>query len=176
MDILSSQANLAGYKAVVESFSNFEKAIPMMMTAAGTIPAAKVLVVGAGVAGLQAIATAKRMGAIVFATDVRMASKEQVESLGGKFLIVEGVENLETEGGYAKEASDDFKKKQEELLSETLKKIDIVICTALIPGKKAPVIIKEDMINNMKTGSIIYDLAAIQGGNTAHTIVDENYR
>ena len=173
MDILSSQANLAGYKAVVESFAYFEKAIPMMMTAAGTIPAAKVLVVGAGVAGLQAIATAKRMGAIVFATDVRMASKEQVESLGGKFLTVEGAENLETEGGYAKEASDDFKKKQEELLSETLKKIDIVICTALIPGKKAPVIIKEDMINNMKPGSIIYDLAAIQGGNTAHTKVDE---
>ena len=173
MDILSSQANLAGYKAVLESFANFEKAIPMMMTAAGTIPAAKVLVVGAGVAGLQAIATAKRMGAIVFATDVRMASKEQVESLGGKFLTVEGAENLETEGGYAKEASDDFKKKQEELLSETLKKIDIVICTALIPGKKAPVIIKEDMINNMKSGSIIYDLAAIQGGNTAHTKVDE---
>ena len=150
MDVLSSQANLAGYKAVVESFANFEKAIPMMMTAAGTIPAAKVLVVGAGVAGLQAIATAKRMGAIVFATDVRMASKEQVESLGGKFLTVEGAENLETEGGYAKEASEDFKKKQEELLSETLKKIDIVICTALIPGKKAPVIIKEGMINNMK--------------------------
>jgi NAD(P) transhydrogenase subunit alpha len=173
MDILSSQANLAGYKAVVESFSHFEKAIPMMMTAAGTIPAAKVLVVGAGVAGLQAIATAKRMGAIVFATDVRMASKEQVESLGGKFLTVEGAENLETEGGYAKEASDDFKKKQEELLSETLKKIDIVICTALIPGKKAPVIIKEDMISNMKPSSIIYDLAAIQGGNTAHTKVDE---
>ena len=173
MDILSSQANLAGYKAVVESFANFEKAIPMMMTAAGTIPAAKVLVVGAGVAGLQAIATAKRMGAIVFATDVRMASKEQVESLGGKFLTVEGAENLETEGGYAKEASEDFKKKQEELLSETLKKIDIVICTALIPGKKAPLIVKEDMINNMKAGSIIYDLAAIQGGNTAHTKVDE---
>src|SRR6056300_1205139 len=174
MDILSSQANLAGYKAVLESFAKFEKAIPMMMTAAGTIPAAKVLVVGAGVAGLQAIATAKRMGAIVFATDVRMASKEQVESLGGKFLTVEGAENLETEGGYAKEASDDFKKKQEELLSETLKKIDIVICTALIPGKKAPVIIKEGMINNMSSGSIIYDLAAIQGGNTAHTKVDEN--
>jgi len=173
MDILSSQANLAGYKAVIESFANFEKAIPMMMTAAGTIPAAKVLVVGAGVAGLQAIATAKRMGAIVFATDVRMASKEQVESLGGKFLTVEGSENLETEGGYAKEASDDFKKKQEELLSETLKKIDIVICTALIPGKKAPLIIKKDMIENMQSGSVIYDLAAIQGGNTAFTEVDK---
>ena len=173
MDILSSQANLAGYKAVIESFANFEKAIPMMMTAAGTVPAAKVLVVGAGVAGLQAIATAKRMGAIVFATDVRIASKEQVESLGGKFLTVEGSENLETEGGYAKEASDDFKKKQEELLSETLKKIDIVICTALIPGKKAPVIIKESMIENMQAGSVIYDLAAIQGGNTALTEVDK---
>ena len=173
MDILSSQANLAGYKAVIESFACFEKAIPMMMTAAGTVPAAKVLVVGAGVAGLQAIATAKRMGAIVFATDVRIASKEQVESLGGKFLTVEGSENLETEGGYAKEASDDFKKKQEDLLSETLKKIDIVICTALIPGKKAPIIIKEDMIDNMNSGSIIYDLAAIQGGNTALTKVDE---
>ena len=144
-----------------------------MMTAAGTVPAAKVLIVGAGVAGLQAIATSKRMGAIVFATDVRMASKEQVESLGGKFLTVEGSENLETEGGYAKETSDDFKKKQEELLSETLKKIDIVICTALIPGKKAPIIIKEDMLDNMQAGSIVYDLAAIQGGNTAVTKVDE---
>ena len=173
MDILSSQANLAGYKAVVESFANFEKAVPMMMTAAGTVPAAKVLVVGAGVAGLQAIATAKRMGAIVFATDVRMASKEQVESLGGKFLTVKGSENLETEGGYAKEASDDFKKKQEELLSETLRKIDIVICTALIPGKKAPIIIKEEMINGMQSGSVIYDLAASQGGNTASTILDK---
>jgi len=173
MDILSSQANLAGYKAVIESFANFEKAIPMMMTAAGTIPAAKVLVVGAGVAGLQAIATAKRMGAIVFATDVRMASKEQVESLGGKFLTVEGSENLETEGGYAKEASDEFKKKQEELLAETLKKIDIVICTALIPGKKAPLIIKDNMVANMKSGSIIYDLAAVQGGNAAFTEVDK---
>ena len=173
MDILSSQANLAGYKAVIESFANFEKAIPMMMTAAGTIPAAKVLVVGAGVAGLQAIATAKRMGAIVFATDVRMASKEQVESLGGKFLTVEGSENLETDGGYAKETSDDFKIKQEELLSETLKKIDVVICTALIPGKKAPLIIKDNMIENMQAGSVIYDLAAIQGGNTAFTEVDK---
>ena len=173
MDILSSQANLAGYKAVIEAFSNFEKAVPMMMTAAGTIPAAKVLVVGAGVAGLQAIATAKRMGAIVFATDVRMASKEQVESLGGKFLTVEGSENLETEGGYAKEASEEFKKKQENLLAETLKKIDIVVCTALIPGKKAPLIIKENMLSNMQPGSVIYDLAAVQGGNTAYTEADK---
>ena len=173
MDVLSSQANLAGYKAVIESFSNFEKAIPMMMTAAGTIPAAKVLVIGAGVAGLQAIATAKRMGAIVFATDVRAASKEQVESLGGKFLIIKGAENLETEGGYAKETSEEFKKKQEILLKETLGKIDIVICTALIPGKKAPIIIKEEMIKNMKSGTLIYDLAAAQGGNTAYTEVDK---
>ena len=173
MDILSSQANLAGYKAVVDSFAFFQKAIPMMMTAAGTISAAKVLVVGAGVAGLQAIATAKRLGAIVFATDVRLASKEQVESLGGKFLTVEGAENLETEGGYAKEASEDFKKKQEELLKETLRKIDIVICTALIPGKKAPIIIKKDMIDVMPSGSVIYDLAAIQGGNSELTKVNE---
>ena len=173
MDILSSQANLAGYKAVVDAFSFFNKAIPMMMTAAGTIPAAKVLIVGAGVAGLQAIATAKRMGAIVFATDVRMASKEQVESLGGKFLVVEGSENLETSGGYAKETSPEFKKKQEELLVETLKKIDIVICTALIPGKKAPIIIKGDMIKSMPKGSVIYDLAASQGGNTEFTKPDE---
>ena len=173
MDILSSQANLAGYKAVLDSFFNFQKAVPMMMTAAGTISAAKVLVVGAGVAGLQAIATAKRMGAVVFATDVRMASKEQVESLGGKFLTVEGSENLETDGGYAKETSEDFKKKQEELLKETLKKIDVVICTALIPGKKAPIIIKKDMIDEMQSGSIIYDLAAIQGGNTELTQVDK---
>ena len=173
MDILSSQANLAGYKAVVEAFQVYERAIPMMMTAAGTIPAAKVLVVGAGVAGLQAIATAKRMGAVVFATDVRMASKEQVESLGGKFLTVEGSENLETEGGYAKEASNEFKKKQEELILETLKKIDIIICTALIPGREAPKIIKEEMFKNLQSGSVIYDLAAIQGGNTVFTKVDE---
>jgi len=173
MDILSSQANLAGYKAVIESFANFTKAIPMMMTAAGTIPAAKVLIVGAGVAGLQAVATAKRMGAIVFATDVRTTSKEQVESLGGKFLTVEGSENLETKGGYAKETSEDFKKKQEELLTETLKKIDIVVCTALIPGKKAPLIIKDKMIDNMQPGSVIYDLAASQGGNSAYTKVNE---
>ena len=173
MDILSSQANLAGYKAVVEAFQIYERAIPMMMTAAGTVPAAKVLVVGAGVAGLQAIATAKRMGAVVFATDVRMASKEQVESLGGKFLTVEGSENLETEGGYAKEASDEFKKKQEELLAETLKKIDIIICTALIPGKEAPKIIKEEMFKNLQSGSVIYDLAAVQGGNTVFTEVNK---
>ena len=173
MDVLSSQSNLAGYRAVIEASQIYRKAFPMMMTAAGTIPPARVLVMGAGVAGLQAIATAKRMGAIVFATDVRMASKEQVESLGGKFLTVEGSENLETEGGYAKEASEDFKKKQEDLLAETLKKINIVVCTALIPGKKAPIIIKDIMIEKMQPGSIIYDLAAVQGGNTSFTEVDK---
>ena len=167
MDVLSSQANLAGYRAVIESIYEYQKAVPMMMTAAGTVPAAKVLVVGAGVAGLQAIATAKRMGAIVFATDVRAASKEQVESLGGKFLTVEQSENMETAGGYAKEASDDYKKKQAEMMKEALKKNDIVICTALIPGKPAPRILTEDLVKLMKPGSIVYDLAAEQGGNSA---------
>ena len=132
MDVLSSQANLAGYRAVIESVEEFDKAIPMMMTAAGTIVPAKILVIGAGVAGLQAIATAKRLGGIVSATDVRMAAKEQVESLGGKFLSVDGTENLETADGYAKEAGEDFKKKQTELLKNSITKNDIVICTALI--------------------------------------------
>ena len=167
MDVLSSQANLAGYRAVIESVGEFDKAIPMMMTAAGTITPAKVMVIGAGVAGLQAIATAKRLGAIVCATDVRSVAKEQVESLGGKFLTVEGSENLETAGGYAKEAGEDFKKKQAELIREAVKKNDIIICTALIPGKKAPRIITEDMVKSMKPGSIIYDLAVAQGGNSA---------
>ncbi len=167
MDVLSSQSNLAGYRAVVDCVAEFEKAVPMMMTAAGTVPAAKVLVIGAGVAGLQAIATAKRLGAIVSATDVRAASKEQVESLGGKFLTVEQSEDMETSGGYAKEATEDYKKKQAELMREALKKNDIVICTALIPGKPAPRILTEDLVNLMKPGSIIYDLAAEQGGNSA---------
>ena len=173
MDVLSSQANLAGYKAVIESFNEFEKVIPMMMTAAGTIPAAKVLVIGAGVAGLQAIATAKRLGAIVFATDVRQISKEQVESLGGKFLSVKGDEDLETEEGYAKETSEEFKLKQQKLLSDTLKKIDIVICTALIPGKKAPRIINEEMFKDIQAGSVIFDLAVEQGGNSAYSEIDK---
>ena len=167
MDVLSSQSNLAGYRAVIECIAEFEKAVPMMMTAAGTVPAAKVLVIGAGVAGLQAIATAKRLGAIVSATDVRAASKEQVESLGGKFLTVEQTENMETAGGYAKEASEDYKFKQAEMMKEALKKNDIVICTALIPGKPAPRILTEDLVKLMKSGSIIYDLAAEQGGNSA---------
>ena len=167
MDVLSSQSNLAGYRAVVDSVAEFEKAVPMMMTAAGTVPAAKVLVIGAGVAGLQAIATAKRLGAIVSATDVRAASKEQVESLGGKFLTVEQSEDMETAGGYAKEASDTYKKKQAEVMKEALKKNDIVICTALIPGKPAPRILTEDLVKLMRPGSIVYDLAAEQGGNSA---------
>ena len=173
MDVLSSQANLAGYKAVIESFNEFEKVIPMMMTAAGTIPAAKVLVIGAGVAGLQAIATAKRLGAIVFATDVRQASKEQVESLGGKFLYIEGTEDLETKEGYAKEVGEEFKLKQQKLLSDTLKKVDIVICTALIPGKKAPRIINEKMFKDIRSGSVIFDLAVVQGGNSAYSEIDK---
>ena len=141
----------------------------MMMTAAGTVPAAKVLVIGAGVAGLQAVATAKRLGAIVSATDVRSASKEQVESLGGKFLTVDQTEDMETSGGYAKEATEDYKKKQSEMMREALKKNDIVICTALIPGKPAPKILNEDMVKLMRPGSIIYDLAAEQGGNSAYS-------
>ncbi len=169
MDVLSSQSNLAGYRAVVDCVAEFEKAVPMMMTAAGTVPAAKVLVIGAGVAGLQAIATAKRLGAIVSATDVRAASKEQVESLGGKFLTVEQAEDMETAGGYAKEATDEYKKKQAEMMKEALKKNDIVICTALIPGKPAPRILTEDLVKLMKPGSIVYDLAAEQGGNSAYS-------
>ena len=167
MDVLSSQSNLAGYRAVIDCVAEFEKAIPMMMTAAGTVPAAKILVIGAGVAGLQAIATAKRLGAIVSATDVRAASKEQVESLGGKFLTVEQTENMETAGGYAKEASEDYKKKQSEMMREAVKKNDIIICTALIPGKPAPRILTEDLVKLMRSGSIVYDLAAEQGGNSA---------
>ena len=173
MDVLSSQANLAGYCAVIESVKEFGKAIPMMMTAAGTITPAKVMVVGAGVAGLQAIATAKRLGAIVSATDVRTVAMEQVESLGGKFLAVDGNENLETADGYAKEAGEDFKKKQSELLKSAVKKNDIIICTALIPGKKAPRIISEEMVKSMKSGSIIYDLATSQGGNSAFSESDK---
>ena len=167
MDILSSQANLAGYKAVVESFSVFEKAIPMMMTAAGTIPAAKILIVGAGVAGLQAIATAKRLGAVVSATDVRSATKEQVESLGAKFIMVEDEESKqsETSGGYAKEMSKEYKEKQALLIAETISKQDIIICTALIPGKKAPILVTEKMVESMANGSIIVDLAVESGGN-----------
>ena len=175
MDVLSSQSNLAGYKAVIEASHIFNKAMPMMMTAAGTIAPAKVMVFGAGVAGLQAIATAKRLGAIVSATDVRMAAKEQVESLGGKFVMVEMEEDedSETSGGYAKEMSEEFRKKQAELISKTISSQDIVICTALIPGKKAPTLITEEHVKSMKPGSVIIDLAAENGGNCVSTKVGE---
>lgn len=167
MDVLSSQSNLAGYKAVVDAAALFEKAMPMMMTAAGTVAPARVMVLGAGVAGLQAIATAKRLGAIVSATDVRPAAKEQVESLGGKFVMVESEETAqaETAGGYAKEMSEDYKRRQAELVAETLKKQDIVICTALIPGRPAPLLVTRAMAESMRPGSIIVDLAVEQGGN-----------
>lgn len=167
MDVLSSQSNLAGYRAVLDAAYIYERGMPMMMTAAGTIAPARVMVLGAGVAGLQAIATAKRLGAIVSATDVRPAAKEQVESLGGKFVMVESEEtkNAETAGGYAKEMSDDFKRQQAALVAETLKKQDIVICTALIPGRKAPVLVTDDMVKSMRPGSVIVDLAVEQGGN-----------
>ncbi len=175
MDILSSQSNLAGYKAVIDATYLFNKAMPMMMTAAGTIAPAKVMVFGAGVAGLQAIATAKRLGAIVSATDVRMAAKEQVESLGGKFVMVEDDEtqDAETSGGYAKEMSDEFKVKQAKLISDTLAAQDIAICTALIPGKKAPILISEEQVRSMKPGSIIIDLAAESGGNCECSVAGE---
>ncbi|PPR78304.1 MAG: NAD(P) transhydrogenase subunit alpha part 1 [Alphaproteobacteria bacterium MarineAlpha2_Bin1] len=167
MDVLSSQSNLAGYKSVLEAANEYGKAMPMMMTAAGTVAPAKVFVLGAGVAGLQAIATAKRLGAIVFATDVRPNVKEQVESLGAKFVMVETEEPIdsETSGGYAKEMSKNYKEKQENLVKETLSKCDIAICTALIPGKKAPILIRKETVQSMKLGSIIVDLAVEQGGN-----------
>ena len=167
MDVLSSQANLAGYKAVVDAASAFERALPMMMTAAGTVPAARVFVMGVGVAGLQAIATARRLGAIVTATDVRPAVKEQVASLGAKFIAVEDEEfkQAETAAGYAKEMSDDYKKKQAALVAEHVKTQDIVITTALIPGRPAPKLISKAMIESMRPGSIIVDLAVERGGN-----------
>jgi H+-translocating NAD(P) transhydrogenase subunit alpha len=167
MDVLSSQANLAGYRAVLDAASEFGRAFPMMMTAAGTVAPARVLVMGAGVAGLQAIATARRLGAIVSATDVRAAAKEQVESLGASFLTVdlEAMKAAETTTGYAKEMSEDFQRRQREHVHEALKKIDVVICTALIPGRKAPVLITAAMVADMKPGSVIIDLAVEQGGN-----------
>jgi len=167
MDVLSSQANLAGYKAVLDAAAEFGRAFPMMMTAAGTIKAARVLVMGAGVAGLQAIATARRLGAIVSATDVRAAAKEQVESLGAKFVAVEDEEfkQAETAAGYAKEMSKEYQAKQAALVAEHIKKQDIVITTALIPGRAAPRLISADMVKSMKPGSVIVDLAVERGGN-----------
>ena len=167
MDALSSQSNLAGYKAVLDAANEFGRIFPMMMTAAGTVVPAKVLVLGAGVAGLQAIATAKRLGAVVSAFDVRPAVKEQVESLGGKFIEVadEDAEGAESAGGYATEMSEDYQRRQSELIHETLKSQDIAICTALIPGRAAPTLITELMVGGMKPGSVIVDLATETGGN-----------
>ncbi len=175
MDVLSSQSNLAGYRAVIDAVATFGKAVPMMMTAAGTVAPAKVLVLGAGVAGLQAIATAKRLGAVVSAFDVRPVVKEQVESLGAKFIEVpvEESEDAETSGGYAKEMSEEYKQKQNQLIADTIKKQDVVITTALIPGKPAPVLITEEMVKDMKPGSMIVDLAATAGGNCPLTELDE---
>jgi NAD(P) transhydrogenase subunit alpha len=169
MDVLSSQANLAGYRAVLEGANEFGRCFPLMMTAAGTVPPAKVFIMGVGVAGLQAIATARRLGAQVSATDVRPAAREQVQSLGATFVMVESEETkaAETAGGYAKEMSEEYKKKQAALIAETIKKQDIVITTALIPGKKAPVLVTEEMVKSMKVGSVIIDLAVEQGGNCA---------
>jgi NAD(P) transhydrogenase subunit alpha len=167
MDVLSSQANLAGYKAVVDAASMFGRAIPMMTTAAGTVPAAKVFIMGVGVAGLQAIATAKRLGGIVTATDVRPATKEQVQSLGGKFIAVEDEEfkQAQTAAGYAKPMSEEYQKKQAALVAEHIKAQDIVVTTALIPGRPAPRLISAEMVRSMKPGSLIIDLAAERGGN-----------
>jgi len=175
MDVLSSQANLAGYRAVIDAAAEYGRALPMMMTAAGTVPAAKVFVMGAGVAGLQAIATARRLGAIVTATDVRPAAKEQVESLGAKFVAVEDEEfkQAETAAGYAKEMSKDYQAKQAALIAEHIKKQDIVITTALIPGRPAPRLVSRDMVASMRPGSVIVDLAVERGGNCELAKADE---
>lgn len=173
MDVLSSQSNLAGYMAVIKAANEYGGAFPMMMTAAGTVSPAKLLVMGAGVAGLQVIATAKRLGAIVSAFDVRSAAKEQVKSLGASFIEVPMVEDGSTSGGYAKEMSDEYKAKQKQLIHDSLKKADIVITTALIPGRAAPILITEEMIQDMKPGSIIIDLAAGSGGNCEGIVADQ---
>ncbi len=174
MDVLSSQANLAGYRAVVDAAADFGRALPMMMTAAGTVSAAKVFVMGAGVAGLQAIATARRLGAIVTATDVRPAAKEQVESLGAKFIAVEDEEfkAAETAGGYAKEMSKEYQAKQSALVAEHIKKQDIVITTALIPGRPAPRLVTKEMVASMRPGSVVVDLAVERGGNVEGVVPD----
>ncbi len=175
MDVLSSQANLAGYRAVLEAAAEYGRAIPMMMTAAGTVPAAKIFIMGVGVAGLQAIATARRLGGVVTATDVRPATKEQVESLGAKFLAVEDEEfkNAQTAGGYAKEMSADYKAKQAALTASHIAKQDIVVTTALIPGRPAPTLITADMVASMRPGSVIVDLAVERGGNCELSKPDE---
>ena len=175
MDILSSQSNLAGYKSVLDAAAHFGRAFPMMMTSAGTIAPARVFIMGVGVAGLQAIATAKRLGAVVSATDVRPATKEQVESLGGKFVWVDDEEarSSQTAGGYAKEMSAEYKAKQAALIAETVKKQDIIITTALIPGRPAPVLVTEEMVRSMRPGSVIIDLAVESGGNCPLSKTDQ---
>lgn len=175
MDVLSSQANLAGYKAVLDAAAEFGRAFPMMMTAAGTIKAARVLVMGAGVSGLQAIATARRLGAIVSATDVRAAAKEQVESLGATFITVDeaAARSAETAGGYAREMGEDYQRRQREKIAETLKRTDIVICTALVPGRRAPVLLTEAMVAELVPGSVIVDLAVEAGGNVEGSRANE---
>ncbi|HTW26761.1 MAG TPA: Re/Si-specific NAD(P)(+) transhydrogenase subunit alpha [Acetobacteraceae bacterium] len=173
MDVLSSQANLAGYRAVVEAAAAFERGFPMMMTAAGTVPPARVFVIGAGVAGLQAIATARRLGAIVSATDVRPAAKEEIKSLGAAFVGVEDEETAAQTGAYAREMSDEFRRKQAELMATTVAKNDIVICTALVMGRRAPVIVRRAMVEAMKPGSVVVDLAADAGGNCEATVPGE---
>ena len=173
MDVLSSQSNLAGYKAIVDSSSMFNRAMPMMMTAAGTIAPAKIFIMGVGVAGLQAIATAKRLGAVVSATDVRRAAGEQCESLGASFIMVEEEQDSEDSGGYAKEMSEDYQKRQSQLIADHLKSQDIVICTALIPGRPAPTLLTEEMVSSMKKGSVIIDMAIERGGNCVLTETDK---
>ena len=173
MDVLSSQANLAGYRAVIESAATFDRGFPMMMTAAGTVPPARVFIIGAGVAGLQAIATARRLGAIVSATDVRPAAKEEIRSLGATFIGVEDAETAQQTGAYAREMSEDFRRKQAELMAATIAKNDIVITTALVMGRKAPVIVTRPMVESMRPGSVIVDLAADAGGNCEATTPGE---
>ncbi len=173
MDVLSSQANLAGYRAVIEAAYNFPRGFPLMMTAAGTVPPARVFVIGAGVAGLQAIATARRLGGIVSGTDVRPAAKEEIRSLGATYIGVDDEESAKQTGPYAGQMSDEFRKKQAELMTSTIAKNDIVICTALVQGRKAPVIVTSEMVAGMKSGSIIVDLAAEAGGNCAETVPGE---
>lgn len=174
MDVLSSQANLAGYRAVIEAAGAFQRGFPMMMTAAGTVPPARVFVIGAGVAGLQAIATARRLGAIVSATDVRPAAKEEIRSLGANFVGVEDEETAGQTGAYAREMSEAFRQKQAELMATTVAKNDIIICTALVMGRKAPIIITQPMVDSMRAGSVIVDLASDAGGNCAATKAGES--
>jgi NAD(P) transhydrogenase subunit alpha len=176
MDVLSSQANLAGYRAVIEGAAAFERGFPMMMTAAGTVPPARVFVIGAGVAGLQAIATARRLGAIVSATDVRPAAKEEIRSLGATYVGVDDEESAGQTGAYAKEMTDAFRQKQAELMATTVAKNDLVICTALVQGRRAPVIITQPMVDSMKPGSVVVDIASDNGGNCAATVPGQETR